>query len=155
MSGASVNVAVGAKIGWMIMTNIHTLEVHEQTLMFVQDAQQTVDAIFGKMIKALRLLRGALNEEVGDRHNEIKVLQHEFLRARSRLEFLNEMIRAANSQRKDLWDLLPQGELRLLVAKNENGTQTAIMQVSRRFARVNCTELRLFELYDGRMVAVA
>jgi hypothetical protein len=65
------------------------------------------------------------------------------------------MIRAANSQRKDLWDLLPQGELRLLVAKNENGTQTAIMQVSRRFARVNCTELRLFELYDGRMVAVA
>jgi hypothetical protein len=59
MSGASVNVAVGAKIGWMIMTNIHTLEVHEQTLMFVQDAQQTVDAVFGKMIEALRLLRGA------------------------------------------------------------------------------------------------
>jgi len=108
------------------------------------------------MISALHRFTNAHDQqEEGRAHDEIKRLQEALAKAQSRVEFVKDMLDSANENRGDLWNELPHGQSAVVLACRDDGSYVAAMNVQRWCARINCSQLSIYEGVGGKRIKVA
>ena len=138
------------------MENVVTLEPLPETIEFSGAAERKVVQLIGEMIITLKRFEDACDTAERDQaYGELKRLQEEQSAAQARVAFLQEALDAANDDRRSLWDTLPNGRPCLLVARRTGRDYIAVMAVKRCIARIDCSELYLFEPIGSEVRLVA